>query len=318
IENYCLVAANVLYVYDYFITLGVEVEFFWNRSFSGAVLLFVGNRYLTLVNVVTDYLQLLPLSAFSGNKMVSGALTLTSCALYQRGGLGVVWLELLPPAVFSCLRAYALSKNWPLALLILMLSLVPFGVNADYGYGLTGYVEPMFGCMDADREPLNISIIAYLELHVSLCLIIADILLIIITWVRLYRRHIFSETSKPLTFERVLIQNGTLYFIILLVMNALHLSFSLAAISGNNGYSDVTAFTPMVTNILVSRFLLDLQRAKHESQHFNTDRSALVSASNAGSASVGFASRVVASIGETLAGDMDVGSPETDASNGVE
>ncbi|EJF57186.1 hypothetical protein DICSQDRAFT_174142 [Dichomitus squalens LYAD-421 SS1] len=68
IENYCLVAANVLYVYDYFITLGVEVEFFWNRSFSGAVLLFVGNRYLTLVNVVTDYLQLLPLSAFSGNK----------------------------------------------------------------------------------------------------------------------------------------------------------------------------------------------------------------------------------------------------------
>ena len=81
--------------------------------------------------------------------------------------------------VFSCLRAFALSKNWPLALFILLLSLVPYGVNmvrkrdqpvgrrtcfadsgwqADYGYGLTGVVDPLFGCLNGDEEPLNISI----------------------------------------------------------------------------------------------------------------------------------------------------------------
>ena len=42
------------------------------------------------------------------------------------------------------------------------------------------------------------------------CLITADILLIIITWARLYRKQIFAELTKPLTFERVLIHNGML------------------------------------------------------------------------------------------------------------
>ena len=70
-----------------------------------------------------------------------------SCALYERAGLALVYLQLLPPAgmsaalavvgwvlitdpiVFSGLRGYALSKNLPLAGLILVLSLVPFGIN---------------------------------------------------------------------------------------------------------------------------------------------------------------------------------------------
>ena len=30
--------------------------------------------------------------------------------------------------------------------------------QADFGYGLTGVVDPVFGCLDADEEPLNISI----------------------------------------------------------------------------------------------------------------------------------------------------------------
>ena len=64
-----------------------------------------------------------------------------------------------------------------MASLILVLSLVPLGVNmvhrfvraknvtephgayqADFGYGLTGVVDPVFGCLNADEEPLNISI----------------------------------------------------------------------------------------------------------------------------------------------------------------
>ncbi|EJF59023.1 hypothetical protein DICSQDRAFT_172342 [Dichomitus squalens LYAD-421 SS1] len=318
VSDYCLVAANIFYIYDCLITLDIEVEYFWKGPFTGAKALFLANRYVAFVNVIVNYFQLIQFKSDKVRPLESASLIVNSCALYQRAGLALVYLQFLPPAVFSSLRAYALSKNWPLALFILILSLVPYGVNmADYGYGLTGFVDPVFGCLNTDVEPLNISIILIVAFQVT-CLITSDVLLIIITWIRLYRRHIFAAVSRSLTFERVLIQNGTLYFIILLVMNVLHLSFSMASISGNGGYSAVTAFTPVVTSTLVSRFLLDLQRAKHKPQHLDIDQSTFIFTESSGLASMNFASRVMGSIGETLAGDTEVDAFEIDALKDME
>ena len=39
----------VLILYDYFITLGAEVELFWKKKISRASVLFFLNRYLVLV-----------------------------------------------------------------------------------------------------------------------------------------------------------------------------------------------------------------------------------------------------------------------------
>ncbi|KAI1791812.1 hypothetical protein LXA43DRAFT_1009270 [Ganoderma leucocontextum] len=295
VEDYCLVAAGAFYFYDILLTLDVEVDFFWKGPFTSATALFLANRYLALASLILDFFQLLP---FRSDK---------SCALYERAGLALVYVQFLPPAVFSGLRAYALSKNLSLAVLILVLSLVPFGINmADFGFQLSGVVDPVFGCLTTDTESLSISM--KFTIIARTCLITADILLIIITWARLYRKQIFSELSRPLTFERVLIQNGTLYFITLLIMNVLHLSFSLLSISGSGGgYSAVTAFTPAVTSVLISRFLLDLQRAKHKQHNMdNTSLTTLTFTNPSAMESMNFASRIMHSLGETLAGDTEV------------
>ena len=75
---------------------------------------------------------------------------------------------------------------------------------------------------------------------------------------------------------------------------------------------------PSITSVLVSRFMLDLQRARHESQNFNGDRPTLIFSSSSDSASISFTNRVIASIGEMLAGDLDVGSPNAHAPDDME
>ncbi|TBU52432.1 hypothetical protein BD310DRAFT_832189 [Dichomitus squalens] len=56
---------------------------------------------------------------------------------------------------------------------------------------------------------------------------------------------------------------GTVYFLILAVLNSLHLAFTMLSISVNalQPYSVVTVFTVPLSAILVSRFLLHLQSA---------------------------------------------------------
>ncbi|TBU34112.1 hypothetical protein BD311DRAFT_747166 [Dichomitus squalens] len=52
--------------------------------------------------------------------------------------------------------------------------------------------------------------------------------------------------------------------------------------------------------MLISRFLLDLQKAKHSSHNLHGDQSTLNSGSRSEVGSVSFASRVVGSLDETL------------------
>ncbi|KAI0695105.1 hypothetical protein C8T65DRAFT_744136 [Cerioporus squamosus] len=67
------------------------------------------------------------------------------------------------------------------------------------------------------------------------------------------------QQSKRLSLSDILFRDGTIYFIVLFILNALHLTISLA---GSDGGSNVTIFTGPFTAILVSRFLLKLQEAE--------------------------------------------------------
>ncbi|TBU47582.1 hypothetical protein BD309DRAFT_1053160 [Dichomitus squalens] len=208
VGNYCSITSNVFYIYDCLLTLDDEVEFFWKRPFTGATALFLFNRYLALADVLTLFFS------WSGqNAWYSDAAAwynndrVRICAIDERITLAIVYLQLLPPAVFSCLRAFALSKSWPLAMLVLVLALVPYGVNmADYGYNVTGVPDSIFGCALSDTEPMHISII--FTILSRTCLIVQDAILLIITWARLYRRHVFGGILRRLTFESVLLQDG--------------------------------------------------------------------------------------------------------------
>ena len=41
--------SKVLILYDYLLTFDAEVKYFWSTKVTGAIVLFVANRYLSLV-----------------------------------------------------------------------------------------------------------------------------------------------------------------------------------------------------------------------------------------------------------------------------
>ncbi|RDX49163.1 hypothetical protein OH76DRAFT_1483372 [Lentinus brumalis] len=99
-------------------------------------------------------------------------------------------------------------------------------------------------------------------------LIAADIILIYITWTTLRGSATLTDIHKfrRLTLSDVLFRGGTIYFVILFIMNILHLIFSATAVAEEgsaSGYSLITQFTAPITAILISRFLLELQEANH-------------------------------------------------------
>ncbi|RPD57190.1 hypothetical protein L227DRAFT_232959 [Lentinus tigrinus ALCF2SS1-6] len=70
--------------------------------------------------------------------------------------------------------------------------------------------------------------------------------------------------TSAFTLADVLLQNGTLYFFVLLILHFLHLILSMLSIHvalQSLSYGYVVVFTESFTALLVSRFLLDLQEA---------------------------------------------------------
>ncbi|RPD69066.1 hypothetical protein L226DRAFT_617051 [Lentinus tigrinus ALCF2SS1-7] len=320
LDALCSISASVLLFYDYILTFDKEVGLFWKRI-SGASLLFLVNRYMTLLTQIFDVVQ------FTTDMSDERSLRKIQQSSRDCGSVPIRALG----------RAYALSRYKPLGILVFLLSLGPDVVNlVKYAYGLSGFSGPVWAvesCAEggADITPLpQLSCIDYTRtsscepkfvIISRSCLLVADLILILITWVSLWKRVVYvSGKLKRLAFTKVLLWDGTIYFIVILTMNVLHLAFSLPSVSrspSSRNFSQITVFTEPITAILVSRFLIDLQEANRKPTmassddplHFSTGAS-----SNIGS--LRFAS-VVSSLGATISGpggsdDSDLESCETE------
>ncbi|RPD54512.1 hypothetical protein L226DRAFT_515902 [Lentinus tigrinus ALCF2SS1-7] len=258
IGNDCEIAALAFVVFEYLITFGEEVNFFWRRKFTGATLLFFFNRYLVLLLYTMN---------------ISGSASLSKsdkgCALYglETFALGVI--QYVPWAAFSGLRAYALSSRL-LGAFVFLLSVVPFAVNlVPYHFGSQSALVPPFGCIAIDSISPEMG--RKLTITSRTCLLVSDVLLIAITWYSLGRGRHQNATNPTgiskngLSLAHVLLRDGTIYFAVLFVLNCLHLVFtmlSLELVFQNGSY--LTIFTNPLTAIIVSRFLLNLQAANQQ------------------------------------------------------
>ncbi|KAI0759527.1 hypothetical protein BD413DRAFT_272611 [Trametes elegans] len=101
--------------------------------------------------------------------------------------------------------------------------------------------------------------------------VIADGIVVIVTWTATYRTR--SEGAPALLGRKtllsdVLLRNGSIYFVVLTVLNILHLAFSLGSIAFADARmlpsSVVGWFTGPLTSILLSAFLADLRAAARE------------------------------------------------------
>ncbi|KAI0751594.1 hypothetical protein C8Q80DRAFT_1158198 [Daedaleopsis nitida] len=276
IANYCVNAAYALLVYEHAVTFRQEVELFWRRKAHGATVLFFSNRYLVLAYYTLSIFGYIPI-----------------CIVYVRAITVVNFLLYLPWAVFTALRAFALSRNSFLAVFVFLLSVVTIGVDfVNYGFGLTGINDPLAGCTAV--TPIPPSLAHNLTIASRTCLITADIVLIIMTWKVTYYQNKGVRSAlgqRSLSFAEVLLRDGT----VLLVLNSAHLACTLLSIKPTlQTASYVTVFTGPVTAVLVSRFLLDLQAA-----HRDATNGGLESLDARQSESVVFG-RVIGSIGSSL------------------
>ncbi|KAI0794536.1 hypothetical protein C8Q74DRAFT_1215806 [Fomes fomentarius] len=264
--NYCSVAASMLLIYDTLLTFSHETR--------QVVKLYDCCKYLTLCCPLLKMLT-------------------QSCTYMERVELVLTCLRYIPPAVFSTLRAFVLSRNKTLSICVLTLGLIPVGPNL--GTVLVpnhGETFANLGCvMDLEMSPgtaLKISVI------------VSDAILILITWMSPMTQglRINIHKDKRQSLGAILVQNGTIYFIVLLCLNVLHLAFSLANIFGI-GYveSDIIVFTTPITTILISHFLLDLQEAYQQTVRVDSD-DALNLGSNSSTPS--FVDRMIGSIGSDI------------------
>ncbi|RDX51327.1 hypothetical protein OH76DRAFT_1481606 [Lentinus brumalis] len=244
-NSYGRVACAALLSYDYLLTLHKEVELFWNWRFTGATALFMVNRYLVMIIRLVNLVGFMHMS----NQV-------SACAIAAKVSLGFTLLQYIPWALFSGLRAFALSRYRSLSIFIFVLSVIPPAVNLSlYPLGFTGHHDPIFGFVIISRT----------------CFLVADLLLILITWSTISRPRIIDRMSRGyrghtsrFTLADVLLENGTMYFLVLLMFHSLHLILSMCSVHvalQSLSYGYVTIFTESFTTLLVSRFLLDLQEA---------------------------------------------------------
>ncbi|EKM57575.1 uncharacterized protein PHACADRAFT_192722 [Phanerochaete carnosa HHB-10118-sp] len=245
-SNSATLATAALIFYDHLITLDQEVRTVWQQSFSIVSLLIVFTRWTLLMQAVFAFIPQGLVRYVSPSNWINEAPSLVA---------------FVQTAVFSALRVCAIwNRNYVLFIIVLVLSLPPVVTNT---YAIfNGYLEyfpsPIDACIEFPNysdEVDHICTFSLLLLFTRIPLIVADVLILILTWMkthRQYREAKLLNIKSPLA--TCLIRDGTIYFFILLVLNASQiLSFYLTSIS------IVTAFTSTLPQMLICRFMMNLR-----------------------------------------------------------
>ncbi|KIP10467.1 hypothetical protein PHLGIDRAFT_125514 [Phlebiopsis gigantea 11061_1 CR5-6] len=245
VQNYVNSAILVLILYDHALTLRDEIETIWNRRWSFVTMVFVVNRYGTLV-----YGILAMASSFvSGQK---------SCEILTRATQAMIAILTLAFGVFSALRVYAISsRRILLATTVFALNLIPSGLYI-YLFAPSRTVTtpiPVAACLSYIPYSSNLRERLVAVSHTSA--MISDAVVLVATFLRtvwIQRSVCRSHMRAPIT--TFLIRNGSIYFITALAMHAADII--LAHFLGLQLY--MLSFICSVTAVLISRFFLDLRR----------------------------------------------------------
>ncbi|TFK79019.1 hypothetical protein K466DRAFT_506330, partial [Polyporus arcularius HHB13444] len=250
---------TALLVFEWAITFGREVDLYWRDKFSVATILFLLNRYMPIVYIA---------SSFAGGLVTSDAVSDASRIV---SSIALDLLQYVPWTLFSTLRVYAIcGRRWYLAAPILLFSGFPIILNLLHYHWEHGEIIPVLGCVGLSTLPPELSIMYVLITIVSRSsLIMADALVVLFTWLATYNSVRIDELRMNLpTFSKLLLVDGTFYFVILTVLHAMHLVLTILSIAvADSQTSYIIAFTEPITAIFVSRFLMNLQAVKRRNQH---------------------------------------------------
>ncbi|KAM5532980.1 hypothetical protein V8D89_013322 [Ganoderma adspersum] len=276
--NDCTGFARItLLILDWVLNLDREVRMFWNRPRSTAAVLYFGMRWTSLL---TEGLALISPSVTNPNAC--------KCNVLMMINLALACSQFVPRSFFSAMRTYGLLKNIAVAALVLVLSLVPFGANlSTYATGIG------------------------VSFTTCICTLVADILLIAVTWWITPRRGMIPDLSQiqRKSLVDVIYRDGLVYFVVLFILDMASilvsvlpvLDVTLATSSSLHFLENMTSFVQPLTSILIAHFLLDLQEASRRTLKLNSDDPLYSETSTGGGqqSSLNFA-RVVGSLGAVI------------------
>ncbi|OSC96671.1 hypothetical protein PYCCODRAFT_1481818 [Trametes coccinea BRFM310] len=303
LENRIALGSIALMAYEYVITLHQEVRFIWMRKKTPATWLFFVIRYYGLLSLLV--LQAISFAPFSD----------TGCTRYVTAEAAFQYAQYIFWAVFSALRALALSNmNWPLGGIVFLLSCGPFAVNIWVlgGLGVYGFNVPKVGCVGSSDETIHEAIIGVAVSRS--CNIASDFLVILVTWRSAAKgQWLHAVNGHRPSLMRVMMLNGTIYFLALLIVNSLHLILTLLSIdAGVDPASSVTLFSDPLTAILICRFLLDLHAANARAAWEDSDDTRLAGVNLSQVGSIRFASLAAHSMAGAVATESEDSTLDTE------
>ncbi|EJF55559.1 hypothetical protein DICSQDRAFT_130562 [Dichomitus squalens LYAD-421 SS1] len=279
------VSIAVFVIYDWVTTFSQEAKLYWTghtKALSTA--LYFANRYIMLIVQICTMYSFAPLS----DKGCTG-LTLVAAV--------VNIVALVPPILFSGLRAYALSDNSRLSASISLLLAVQCVTSlVQFKYHIFGIEDPILGCLPLEEAPNTLGnmyanptnaledVLAFLQSPESVLtpgLPSRDYkpycaLVIITCRSRLVRRTLGSTDVPRTGLPQVMLRDGSSKLIrptesmimtyavesVLLVLNVVQLVLAVqSSMLLSSANSLVSTFITPLSSILVSHFLLDLQAA---------------------------------------------------------
>ncbi|KAI1794377.1 hypothetical protein LXA43DRAFT_1059213 [Ganoderma leucocontextum] len=249
----CAFAALTLLAYEYVFNLHREAGLFWKRKLSGASVLFFFARYTPILAYALADMQFAPMSDTSCSVMVYASLVLSGLHILSSTGPRTKRKKL------------AISR---------FRGLQPF--NDD----VTGCGYLIYGFPPDLVHKLAVTVVSRLSL------ILADLLVAIVTWWSTYRTTKLARGLKGFeqnALSSVMLRDGSIYFVVLVVLNLLHLIFTTMNVAVSRSFgSFIPLFTePLIevirlTGVLVIRFLLNLQEANRRTTHSQSSPSQLM------------------------------------------
>ncbi|THU81415.1 hypothetical protein K435DRAFT_785021 [Dendrothele bispora CBS 962.96] len=246
LTNYLYLAAFTLLYYDHFLTLGLEVNLIWRRSLGISSILFCLNRYfLPLGNIVVAY------SLFSPSISPSSCKHLT---LFHEILLGVsqlivcINLSLRVYALYSQSRRILITLSCIFTALVVAVLVTNFYQRSIEPAQIGGCHTRNVGLVEATKTATFWEVVFVYDL-VIFCLLLRRVMEL-----RKDALRSVNYTRQVPTLVKLLIRDGTIYFMFMALMNLTNIFFLYfsdlrSALSGLASSISITMMSRLTLNL---------------------------------------------------------------------
>ncbi|KAJ3557723.1 hypothetical protein NM688_g1314 [Phlebia brevispora] len=281
--GYVIFVSATLTCYELIAGLEYDSLFLKRYKWTASTWIFLLNRYcLSIATVMAIFLykQEWKLRAIGGS-IPDRAVRSNVCTYIVATVVGTI--TTINAAVFSALRIYALlGRNVSCSLSVLACGLVP-AAAAFYELSMISAVTHGKDASNSDLHhgpPImefietnliyfsyktyihhNLKVPQILTAASAISLIVADVAVIVVTWLKTYREAREAASLNVKGLSRILLQDGTIYFLASQVGNIAQLNVTYVRSSFSTTSFVIAAMAGVLRPILISRFIIDLRRA---------------------------------------------------------